>query len=70
MPFTATNSRFGASSKIARHLTYNLATAAIIDQNALLSIAICDTCSKLQELINYHLRRTKNNITLKTLLRF
>jgi hypothetical protein len=42
--------------------------AAIIDQNALLSIAICDTCSKLQELINYHLVRTKNNITLKTLL--
>ena len=49
-------------------LNIQFGTAAIIDQNALLSIAICDTCSKLQELINYHLGRTKNNITLKALL--
>jgi polar amino acid transport system substrate-binding protein len=49
-------------------LNVQFGTAAIIDQNALLSIAICDTCSKLQELINYHLGRTKNNITLKALL--
>ena len=49
-------------------LNVQFGTAAIIDQSALLSIAICDTCSKLQELINYHLGRTKNNITLKTLL--
>ena len=49
-------------------LNVQFGTAAIIDQSALLSIAICDTCSKLQELINYHLVRTKNNITLKTLL--
>ena len=51
---TALNVRFG--------------TAAIVDQDALLSIAICDTCSKLQELINYHLQRTRKNLTLKELL--
>jgi len=49
-------------------LNVKFGTAAIVDQNALLSIAICDTCSKLQELINYHLGRTKDNITLKRLL--
>ena len=49
-------------------LNVQFGTAAIVDQNALLSIAICDTCSKLQELINYHLGRTKNTITLKALL--
>ena len=54
--------------KISPALNVQFGTAAITDQNALLSIAICDTCSKLQELINYHLGRTKNNITLKTLL--
>ena len=54
--------------KISPALNVEFGTAAITDQNALLSIAICDTCSKLQELINYHLGRTKNNITLKTLL--
>ena len=54
--------------KISPALNVQFGTAAIIDQNALLSIAICDTCSKLQELINYHLGRTKNNITLKALL--
>ena len=54
--------------KISPALNVQFGTAAITDQNALLSIAICDTCSKLQELINYHLGRTKNNIALKTLL--
>jgi polar amino acid transport system substrate-binding protein len=49
-------------------LNVKFGTAAITDQNALLSIAICDTCSKLQELINYHLERTRNNWTLKALL--
>ena len=49
-------------------LNVQFGTAAIVDQNALLSIAICDTCSKLQELINYHLGRTKSNFTLKALL--
>jgi polar amino acid transport system substrate-binding protein len=54
--------------KMSPALNVQYGTAAIIDRNALLSIAICDTCSKLQELINYHLARTKNDITLKTLL--
>jgi ABC-type amino acid transport substrate-binding protein len=49
-------------------LNIKFGTAAIVDQDALLSIAICDTCSKLQELINYHLERTRKNLTLKELL--
>jgi polar amino acid transport system substrate-binding protein len=49
-------------------LNVKFGTAAITDQDALLSIAICDTCSKLQELINYHLERTRNSWTLKALL--
>jgi len=49
-------------------LNVQFGAAAIIDQYALLSIAICDTCSKLQEFINYHLERTKNGFTLKALL--
>jgi polar amino acid transport system substrate-binding protein len=49
-------------------LNVKFGTAAITDQEALLSIAICDTCSKLQEFINYHVERTKHNWTLKTLL--
>jgi polar amino acid transport system substrate-binding protein len=49
-------------------LNVRFGTAAITDQDALLSIAICDTCSKLQELINYHLERTRKTLTLKELL--
>jgi polar amino acid transport system substrate-binding protein len=49
-------------------LNIRFGTAAIVDQDALLSIAICDTCSKLQELINYHLERTRKSLTLKELL--
>jgi hypothetical protein len=39
-----------------------------VDQNALLSIAICDTCSKLQEFVNYHIGMTRGAFTLKGLL--
>ena len=49
-------------------LNIRFGTAAIVDQDALLSIAICDTCSKLQELINYHLERTRKSLTLNELL--
>jgi polar amino acid transport system substrate-binding protein len=49
-------------------LNVKFGTAAIVDQHALLSIAICDSCAKLQELINYHLARTKGSLTLKALL--
>src|SRR5262245_23137100 len=44
-------------------------SAVIIDQNALLSIAICDTCSKLQEFINYHIGMTCGEFTLAELLK-
>ncbi len=49
-------------------LNVQFGSAAIVDQNALLSIAICDTCSKLQEFINYHIGMTRGNFTLKGLL--
>ena len=49
-------------------LNVKFGTAAIVDQNALLSIAICDSCAKLQELINYHIARTKGSLTIKALL--
>jgi polar amino acid transport system substrate-binding protein len=49
-------------------LNIKFGTAAIVDQDALLSVAICDTCSKLQELINFHLERTREALTLKELL--
>ena len=49
-------------------LNVQLGSAVIVDQNALLSIAICDTCSKLQEFINYHIGMTRGAFTLKGLL--
>ena len=49
-------------------LNVQLGSAAIVDQNALLSIAICDTCSKLQEFINYHIATTRGAFTLNELL--
>jgi polar amino acid transport system substrate-binding protein len=57
--------------RIVKHrpaLNVQFGTAAITDQHALLSIAICDTCSKMQELINYHLGLTKGTLTLRRLL--
>jgi ABC-type amino acid transport substrate-binding protein len=49
-------------------LNVRLGSAVIVDQKALLSIAICDTCSKLQEFINYHIGVTRGAFTLKGLL--
>jgi polar amino acid transport system substrate-binding protein len=49
-------------------LNVQLGSAVIVDQNALLSIAICDTCSKLQQFINYHIGMTRGAFTLKGLL--
>jgi ABC-type amino acid transport substrate-binding protein len=49
-------------------LNVQLGSAAIVDQNALLSIAICDTCAKLQQFINYHIGMTRGEFTLKGLL--
>jgi ABC-type amino acid transport substrate-binding protein len=49
-------------------LNVQLGSAVIVDQNALLSVAICDTCSKLQEFVNYHIGMTRDAFTLKGLL--
>jgi ABC-type amino acid transport substrate-binding protein len=49
-------------------LNVQFGSAAIIDQYALLSIAICDSCTKLQAFINYHIGRTQGEFTLNTLL--
>lgn len=49
-------------------LNVQFGSAAILDQHALLSIAICDTCTKLQEFINYHIGRTQGEFTLNALL--
>jgi polar amino acid transport system substrate-binding protein len=49
-------------------LNVRFGSAVIVDQNALLSIAICDTCSKLQAFINYHIGMTRGEFTLEGLL--
>jgi len=49
-------------------LNVQLGSAVIVDQNALLSIAICDSCAKLQEFVNYHIAVTRGAFTLKGLL--
>jgi ABC-type amino acid transport substrate-binding protein len=49
-------------------LNVQFGSAVIVDQSALLSIAICDTCSKLQEFINYHVGMTRGDFTLERLL--
>ena len=54
--------------KIKPALNVQLGSAVIIDQNALLSVAICDPCSKLQEFINYHIAMTRGAFTLQELL--
>lgn len=49
-------------------LNVQFGSAVIIDQKALLSIAICDTCTKLQAFINYHIGMTPGEFSLKELL--
>jgi len=49
-------------------LNVQFGSAAIVDQHALLSIAVCDTCAKLQQFINYHIGRTQGEFTLDVLL--
>jgi polar amino acid transport system substrate-binding protein len=49
-------------------LNVRFGAAIITDQFALLSVAICDTCGKLQEMINYHLSQTLGTFTLPALL--
>jgi ABC-type amino acid transport substrate-binding protein len=42
--------------------------AIITDQKAFLSVAICESCARLQEFINYHLVQTQGAFTLEKLL--
>jgi ABC-type amino acid transport substrate-binding protein len=50
-------------------LNVRFGTAVITDQNAFLSIAICDSCAKLQQFINYHLREYPRVFTIDDLLK-
>ena len=49
-------------------LNIQFGAAILTDQFAFLSIAICNSCSKLQEFINYHLTQTRGAFTLQRLL--
>jgi polar amino acid transport system substrate-binding protein len=49
-------------------LNVHFGAAIITDQKAFLSIAICDTCARLHEFINYHVVQTQGTFTLKKLL--
>ena len=54
--------------KIRPALNVQFGAAVITDQHAYLSVAICDSCSKLQEFINYHLTQVQGIFTLPRLL--
>jgi ABC-type amino acid transport substrate-binding protein len=54
--------------KLNPALNVGFGAAIVTDRKAFLSIAICDSCSKLQELINYHLADTRDAFTLHGLL--
>ncbi len=54
--------------KLNPAMNVRFGTAVISDQLALLSVAVCDTCGKLQELINYHLSQTTGTFSLPALL--
>jgi ABC-type amino acid transport substrate-binding protein len=43
-------------------------TAIVTDRLAMLSVALCDTCARLQELVNYHLTQTTGAFSLTGLL--
>ncbi len=49
-------------------LNVHFGAAIISDQKALLSVAICETCGRLQEFVNYHLVQTQGTFTLQGLL--
>jgi polar amino acid transport system substrate-binding protein len=42
--------------------------AILSDQNDFLSIAICNTCEKLQEFINFHLNQIQGTFTLRRMM--
>ena len=43
-------------------------TAIVTDRLAMLSVALCDTCARLQELVNYHLTQVNGAFSLPLLL--
>lgn len=49
-------------------LNVRLGTAVVTDQKDYLSVAICDSCAKLQQFINHHLNRTQGVFTMQGLL--
>jgi ABC-type amino acid transport substrate-binding protein len=49
-------------------LNVQFGAAIMTDRMAFLSIAICDTCSKLQQFINYHLEEYPSSYTIDQLL--
>ena len=49
-------------------LNVQFGAAIMTDQKAFLSVAICDSCAKLQEFINYHLAQNEGKFTLQGLL--
>src|SRR5262245_28942657 len=49
-------------------LNVQFGAAVITDQKAFLSVAICESCTRLQEFINYHLIQTQGMFTLEKLL--
>jgi polar amino acid transport system substrate-binding protein len=49
-------------------LNVHFGAAIITDQRAFLSVAICESCTRLQEFINYHLIQTQGTFTLDKLL--
>jgi polar amino acid transport system substrate-binding protein len=49
-------------------LNVNFGAAIMLDQKDVLSVAICDSCVKLQEFINFHLSRPQAMFAIRTLL--
>ena len=49
-------------------LNVRFGAGIIVDQFARLSVAICSSCTRLQEFINFHLQETRGTFTLKGLL--
>ena len=49
-------------------LNVNFGAAIVTDQKAMLSVAVCDTCPKLVEFVNYHITQTEGMFKLQELL--
>jgi ABC-type amino acid transport substrate-binding protein len=54
--------------KLNPKLNVKFGAAVVTDQLALLSVAICESCARLQDLINYHLTQTTGSFSLPALL--